>query len=128
MICANAHISTYMEMKSLPAVEVLGALAHEHRLAAFRLLVQAGEDGMPAGALASALDMPNSSLSFHLTHLTRAGLIRQRRDGRSLIYTADYDAMNALVGFLMENCCGGEQCASPGTSETQTLRSQRKSA
>ena len=100
-----------MEMRSPAAVEALGALAQEHRLALFRLLVQAGEDGMPAGAIAEKLGVPNSSLSFHLAHLTRAGLIQQRRQGRSLIYTADYAAMNALVGYLMENCCGGAICA-----------------
>ncbi len=91
-------------------IEALGALAHEHRLALFRLLVQAGADGMPAGAIAEALTLPNSSLSFHLAHLTRAGLIRQTRQSRSLIYTADYAAMNGLVGYLMENCCGGVAC------------------
>ena len=100
-----------MEMRSPAAVEALGALAQEHRLALFRLLIQAGEDGMPAGAIAEKLGVPNSSLSFHLAHLTRAGLIQQRRQGRSLIYTADYAAMNALVGYLMENCCGGAICA-----------------
>ena len=100
-----------MEMRSPAAVEALGALAQKHRLALFRLLVQAGENGMPAGAIAEKLGVPNSSLSFHLAHLTRAGLIQQRRQGRSLIYTADYAAMNALVGYLMENCCGGAICA-----------------
>lgn len=104
-------ISILMEMKAPAAVDALGALAQEHRLALFRLLVQAGDDGMPAGAIAEALGVPNSSLSFHLAHLTRAGLIQQRRQGRSLIYTADYAAMNALVGYLMENCCGGAACA-----------------
>ena len=99
-----------MEMNSPAAVEALGAIAQEHRLALFRLLVQAGDEGMPAGAIAEKLGVPNSSLSFHLAHLTRAGLIQQRRQGRSLIYTADYAAMNALVGYLMENCCGGATC------------------
>ena len=66
---------------------------------------------MPAGVIAEKLGVPNSSLSFHLAHLTRAGLIQQRRQGRSLIYTADYAAMNSLVGYLMENCCGGGACA-----------------
>ncbi len=101
----------FMEMNSTAAVEALAALAQEHRLALFRLLVQAGDEGMPAGAIAEALGIPNSSLSFHLSHLTRAELIQQRREGRSLIYTADYAAMNALVGYLMENCCGGAVCA-----------------
>jgi ArsR family transcriptional regulator len=113
---ATGDISTFLEtlvvaMKSDQAILALASLAQEHRLALFRLLVQAGPDGMAAGALAEALGVPNSSLSFHLTHLTRAGLIHQRREGRSLIYTADFDAMNRLVGFLTENCCGGAECA-----------------
>ncbi len=94
------------------AVGALGALAQEHRLALFRLLVQAGDKGMAAGAIADALGVPNSSLSFHLAHLNRAGLIRQERRGRSLIYRADYGAMNGLISYLMENCCGGVPCAS----------------
>lgn len=102
-------------MKPTDAILALGALAQEHRLALFRLLVQAGADGMAAGAIADALGVPNSSLSFHLAHLNRAGLIDQRRDGRSLIYSANYAAMNRLVGYLMENCCGGVECVgAPG--------------
>ena len=77
----------------------------------FRLLVQAGADGMAAGELARAIDIPNSTLSFHLGHLHRAGLIEQRRAGRLLIYSADYRAMDRLVAYLMENCCGGAGCA-----------------
>jgi len=100
-----------MEMKSQDVISALSALANEHRLAVFRLLVQAGPEGRPAGAIAEALDLPASSLSFHLAHLTRAGLISQRRDSRSLIYSADFAAMNGLVGFLTENCCGGATCA-----------------
>ena len=96
----------------------LGALAHENRLALFRLLVQAGAEGMAAGAIAEALALPNSSLSFHLAHLTRADLIRQTRQSRSLIYTANYPAMNALLGYLTENCCGGAACAPDTTCET----------
>ena len=110
-------------MKSANAIDALGALAQEHRLALFRLLVQAGDDGMSAGSLAEALSLPNSSLSFHLAHLNRAGLIDQRRDGRSLIYTANYAAMNELVGYLMENCCGGADCAS-----AESPKAERKSA
>lgn len=98
-------------MNAEKVIEALGALAHEHRLALFRLLVQSGSDGMPAGAIAEALALPNSSLSFHLAHLNRAGLIRQTRQSRSLIYTADYAAMNGLMGYLTENCCGGASCA-----------------
>jgi ArsR family transcriptional regulator, arsenate/arsenite/antimonite-responsive transcriptional repressor len=103
-------------------IEALGALAHEHRLALFRLLVQAGAEGMPAGAIAEALALPNSSLSFHLAHLTRAGLIKQRRQSRSLIYTADYAAMNGLVGYLMENCCGGATCAPDAACEPMSTK------
>lgn len=93
------------------ALDAFAALSNEHRLAIFRLLVQAGPDGEAAGDIAEALDMPASSLSFHLAHLTRAGLILQRRESRSLIYSANFPAMNALVGFLTENCCGGASCA-----------------
>lgn len=98
-------------MKSHAAVEALGALAQEHRLNLFRLLVQAGPRGLAAGAIADALGVPNSSLSFHLAQLQKAGLIAQKREGRSLIYSADYAAMNGLVAYLMENCCAGEGCA-----------------
>lgn len=97
-------------MESLAVINALAALAQEHRLALFRLLVQAGREGMSAGAIAEALRIPNSSLSFHLAALTKAGLIRQERQSRSLVYSADYAAMNELVGYLMENCCGGAEC------------------
>jgi len=112
-------------METAQAVGALGALAQEHRLSLYRLLVQAGPDGMPAGAIADALGVPNSSLSFHLAQLNRAGLIRQERRSRSLIYRADYEAMSGLVGYLMENCCGGANCA-PGRAEPPI--EQRKSA
>lgn len=108
------------------AIEALGALAQEHRLALFRLLVQAGEKGMPAGAIADSLGVPNSSLSFHLAQLTRAGLIRQERQHRSLIYRADYQAMNGLIAYLMENCCAGAGCGSDAACETPAQ--ERKSA
>jgi len=103
-------------MDSQATIAALSALANEHRLAVFRLLVQAGPEGRAAGAIAEALHLPASSLSFHLAHLTRAGLIVQRRESRSLIYSADFSAMNALVGFLTENCCGGASCAPVASS------------
>ena len=115
-------------MTSSVAVEALGALAQDHRLALFRLLVQAGGEGKAAGAIAQELGIPGSSLSFHLAHLTRAGLIQQRRQGRSLIYTADYNVMNALVGFLMENCCEGADCAPAARDEDVAQSEERKSA
>ncbi|MEL6875074.1 MAG: metalloregulator ArsR/SmtB family transcription factor [Pseudomonadota bacterium] len=92
------------------AVAALSALAQDHRLAIFRLLVQAGPSGLPAGRIAEELDMPASSLSFHLSHLKNGGMIRDEREGRSIIYRADFDAMNTLMGFLLENCCAGEDC------------------
>jgi DNA-binding transcriptional ArsR family regulator len=108
------------------AVEALAALAQEHRLALFRLLVQAGDKGMAAGAIADALGIPNSSLSFHLAQLRNAGLILQERRHRSLIYRANYPAMNALVDYLMENCCAGADCAASAACETTAQ--ERKSA
>lgn len=99
------------------AVNALGALAQEHRLRLFRLLVRAGRGGMPAGAIAERLGVPNSSLSFHLTQLQRAGLIAAERQGRSLVYRADFAAMDRLVAFLMENCCADESCAAPTQSQ-----------
>lgn len=89
----------------------LGALAQEHRLAVFRMLVRAGPEGRAAGALAEALDIPASSLSFHLAQLSHAGLVNQRRVSRSIIYSADFSAMNALLSYLTENCCAGAECA-----------------
>lgn len=109
------------------AIEALGALAQEHRLALFRLLVQAGEGGMPAGRIAEALGVPNSSLSFHLAQLRRAGLVTQERRHRSLIYRADYAAMNALVGYLMENCCAGAGCAVTGSAQAP-VQAERETA
>ena len=108
-------------MKMLETIDALGALAHAHRLAAYRLLVQAGQEGMSAGSIAEHLKLPASSLSFHLAHLHRAGLITQRRESRSLIYAADFARMNALVGFLTENCCGGASCA-PAAGPRQKRR------
>lgn len=97
-------------MKAASAIAALGALAQEHRLEVFRRLVQAGERGMAAGAIAGAIGIPASSLSFHLAQLRAAGLIVQERRHRSLIYRANYPAMNALLGYLTENCCAGAAC------------------
>ena len=113
-------------MQAVSAIDALGALAQEHRLAAFRLLVQVGEQGMAAGAIADALGVPNSSLSFHLAQLNRAGLISQERRHRSLIYRANYGEMNALVSYLMENCCAGADCGNDVGCDAPTI--ERKSA
>ncbi len=104
-------------------VAALAALAQEHRLAVFRALVQAGPEGLPAGAIAERLGIANSSLSFHLAQLRHAGLIGQRREGRSLIYSADFGAMNALVGYLMENCCGGAECSAELSQSLERIAS-----
>jgi DNA-binding transcriptional ArsR family regulator len=90
------------------AVEALSALAHTSRLAVFRLLVETGKQGLPAGAIASEVGVLPNTLSTHLTLLSRANLIQSRREGRSLIYSADYDGMRALLGFLVADCCGGQ--------------------
>ena len=99
-----------MTVQSDHVIRALSALAQDHRLAAFRLLVEAGARGMAAGALAERLDVPPSSMSFHLAQLAHAGLVTQRRESRSIIYAADYGAMNALMGYLTENCCEGAPC------------------
>lgn len=98
-------------MDSDRAVHALAALAHDTRLALFRMLVERGPDGLSAGVIADRLGVQPSSLTFHVQHLHRAGLLTQRRLGRQLIYAADFAAMNGLVGFLTENCCGRGGCA-----------------
>ena len=113
-------------MKATAAIDALGALAQEHRLALFRLLVQAGDKGMAAGAIAGRLGVPNSSLSFHLAQLRNAGLILQERQHRSLIYRANYRAMTGLIDYLTENCCAGAECGTDAACESQT--SERRSA
>ncbi len=99
-------------MKKPDAVAALAALAQDNRLDVFRLLVEAGGDGMPAGAVADALKLAPNTLTFHFDRLRDAGLVTVRREGRSMIYAARYEAMNALIAYLTENCCGGrpEQC------------------
>ncbi len=100
-------------MRTRQVIKALGALAHEHRLAVYRLLVEAGPAGLSAGLIADRLRIPPSSLTFHTQALVRAGLVSQRRTGRQLIYATDFSVMNGLVGYLTENCCGlgKESCA-----------------
>ena len=115
-------------MKKDEALGALGALAQENRLDVFRLLVEAGRDGMPAGAVAEALRLAPNTLTFHFDRLRDAGLVAVRRDGRSMIYSARYETMNALIAYLTENCCRGraDQCL-PGKSEKPTsARARRK--
>ena len=97
-------------METKQALQALSALSQETRLAIFRLLVRAGPAGLAAGAIAEELDLAPATLSFHLAGLTRSGLAQSRQEGRFVIYNADYATMNALVGFLTENCCQGAAC------------------
>jgi ArsR family transcriptional regulator len=98
-----------METKNV--IAALAALAQDSRLAVFRLLVQAGPEGLPPTKIAEQLDIPPSSLSFHLKELTHANMVTQKKAGRSIIYSANFETMNGLLGFLTENCCGGNPCS-----------------
>ena len=111
-------------MKKTDAVAALAALAQDNRLDVFRLLVQAGPEGMPAGAVAEALDLAPNTLTFHFDRLRAAGLVTVRREGRSMIYAAQFERMNALVGFLTENCCGGTPCAPAAECKPARKRSK----
>ncbi|WP_293396898.1 metalloregulator ArsR/SmtB family transcription factor [Nevskia sp.] len=98
-------------MEITSAVVALAALAQETRLSVYRMLVEAGPDGLAAGRLADGLSVAPASLSFHLKELLHAGLVHSRQDGRYVIYSANYEAMNALLGYLTENCCRGTTAA-----------------
>src|SRR5215468_4176150 len=98
-------------MEKLLAVAALSALAQENRLDVFRLLVQSGPEGMAAGEVAEALDLAPNTLTFHFDRLRMAGLVTVRRQGRSMIYAAQYAVMDELLGYLTENCCQGQECA-----------------
>jgi DNA-binding transcriptional ArsR family regulator len=97
-------------MEKIEVVAALAALAQDNRLDVFRLLVEAGPEGMPAGAVATALDLAPNTLTFHFDRLRAAGLVTVRRDGRSMIYAAQFETMNSLLGYLTDNCCGGVSC------------------
>jgi ArsR family transcriptional regulator len=98
-------------MEKIDAVTALAALAQDNRLDVFRLLVEAGPEGMPAGAVATALDLAPNTLTFHFDRLRTAGLVTVRRDGRAMIYAARFETMNSLLRYLTENCCAGAPCA-----------------
>ena len=97
-------------MDSTSVVTALTALAHAHRLAVFRLLVQAGPAGLPAGAISTDIGLSPASMSFHLKDLVKAHLIDQRHEGRKIFYTARFETMNDLLCYLTDNCCGGNPC------------------
>lgn len=101
------------------AADSLAALGHDTRLAIYRLLVQAGSEGLNAGVISTQLELAPATLSFHLAHLTRTGLVANRPDGRFIYYSADYARMNELLGFLTANCCEGQPCATTETCCSQ---------
>ncbi len=109
------------------ASERLAALGHETRLAIFRLLVQAGPAGVNAGLIGEKLDIPAPTLSFHLNHLTRVGLITGRQESRFIFYVADYGAMDGLLAYLTANCCQGAQCL-PKTAARATPKKRQRNA
>src|SRR5579863_907982 len=116
-------------MNTTGVIDALGALAHEHRLAIYRLLVQRGPEGLPAGVIGERVGLVPSSLTFHLQNLQRAGLITQRRESRQLFYAADFTVMNGLVGYLTENCCGNsEAVCSPGCAPAQSAKPAKRAA
>ena len=116
-------------MKTTEVIAALAALAHEHRLGIYRTLVKQGPEGLAAGEIAERVGLVPSSLTFHLQHLTRAGLITQRRVGRQLIYATSFPVMNELIAYLTENCCqGSEVCmpsCAPSTAKARTTRTKR---
>lgn len=105
-----------LDMDTKHALGALAALAQESRLAVFRLLIEAGPEGLAASKISAALKVPASSLSFHLKELSHADLIAPRQDGRFVIYTAQFATMNQLVAFLTDNCCGGKSCKAVASS------------
>ena len=114
-------------MEILNAAELLAALGHESRLSVFRLLVEAGPEGINASAIGEKLGLAPATLSFHLAHLSRVGLARKRQEGRFVIYAADYPVMDELLGFLTANCCGGNPCL-PAASACARPAPHRESA
>jgi len=97
-------------METKDALAALAALAQDSRLAIFRLLVQRGPEGLTVGKIGEAVGLPPATLSFHLKELTHAGLLTARQEGRFIVYSAQFQTMNALLGFLTDNCCGGQPC------------------
>jgi DNA-binding transcriptional ArsR family regulator len=114
-------------METTEIVDALSALAQVTRLAVYRLLVENGPKELPAGAIGEKLDLPPATLSFHLAHLARAGLVRSRQDGRFVFYSADFENMNQLVGYLTENCCGGASCV-PAERQPSAMKGKRHEA
>ena len=116
-------------MQTTEAVDKLAALAQETRLRIFRLLIEQGPQGLHAGAIAEALALPPATLSFHVAHLVRAGLVGARQEGRFIFYAAGFAAMDDLIAFLTDNCCqGGGQCLPKTAAAASSTRSRHKAA
>jgi ArsR family transcriptional regulator len=109
-------------MNTPQAVKALAALAQDTRLAIYRLLVQRGREGLSAGTIAERLHLPGATLSFHLKELANAGMVESRQDGRFVFYSANYDQMNGLLGYLTENCCQGQNCMTESAAQPQLKR------
>ncbi|HEY8068353.1 MAG TPA: metalloregulator ArsR/SmtB family transcription factor [Burkholderiales bacterium] len=122
---AGDYFHNIGNMESKHAVAILGVMAQESRLGIFRLLVQAGPEGLSAGRIGREMKFPAPTLSFHLSQLKHAGLVVRRREGTSLIYSADFDAMNTLVGFLTDNCCGSGAACAP-VCEVPRVKTRKK--
>jgi DNA-binding transcriptional ArsR family regulator len=114
-------------MKTKDALSALSALAQESRLAIFRFLVELGSDGSPVGKIADALSLPAATLSFHLKELTHAGMLLSRQEGRFIWYVANFEAMNKLIVYLTENCCGGDSMCAPQCIP-QTAKARRRTS
>ncbi len=113
-------------MEKSAIIDALAALAQENRLDTYRLLVQAGPEGITAGEIAATLGLPPNTLSFHFDRLRQAGLVTVRRSGRSMFYAARYDTMNALIGFLTDNCCAGRTQCAPASACTPAKDQREK--
>jgi ArsR family transcriptional regulator, arsenate/arsenite/antimonite-responsive transcriptional repressor len=131
-LTARTYFHRFGNMEPNAVVGSLAALAQKTRLEIYRVLVQAGPDGLPAGSIAARLSLPLPTLSFHLAQLKHAGLVTARRQSRSIIYAANYTAMNGLIAYLTENCCGGAGCLpasaspSPGVPRHEALPRARR--
>jgi ArsR family transcriptional regulator, arsenate/arsenite/antimonite-responsive transcriptional repressor len=126
-LTAAGHFNSRKNMEMSDAVIALAALAQDHRLAVYRLLVQAGPSGLPAGVVAEALGLPPNTLTFHFDRLRQAGLVTVRREGRSMIYSARYDTMDHLLGYLTENCCKGAEEACAPRVKCKPVRGKKRS-
>ena len=127
VIKLSQHFDKVGNMETLNAAELLAALGHESRLLIYRLLVEAGPKGVNAGAIAEQLGIPAATTSFHLSNLSRVGLIKARQESRFIYYATDYSVMDELLAFLTAKCCQGQSCL-PKTEQVNTTEKRRKKA